>query len=201
MWVEAELRHARLARLLADEVPQTCTVTLLACHAVPPAMSKVDWVRAACEELIPAAADEALVDAVDAYVEDIAFDLDDLTLVAQAARDAGLPLRVHADQLAPSGAAEAAVRLGARSAGHLNNVSGGGGGGRGGRRNRRRSCPRRPRSCPPPPPRRSESWSRPERRSPSPPTSTRGPRPCSRCLRRSRSAAPSMDCPLWRRSR
>jgi len=124
--VEAELRHARLARLLADEVPQTCTVTLLACHAVPPAMSKVDWVRAACEELIPAAADEALVDAVDAYVEDIAFDLDDLTLVAQAARDAGLPLRVHADQLAPSGAAEAAVRLGARSADHLNNVSGGG---------------------------------------------------------------------------
>ena len=33
--VEAELRQARLARALADSAPQTCSVTLLACHAVP----------------------------------------------------------------------------------------------------------------------------------------------------------------------
>ena len=33
--VEAELRQARLARRLAQEAPQTCSVTLLACHAVP----------------------------------------------------------------------------------------------------------------------------------------------------------------------
>ncbi len=120
--VEAELRQARLARALSDLAPQTCTVTLLACHAVPSGMSRDDWVQAACEELIPAAAAEGLADAVDIYVEDIAFDLDDLARVAAAAAAAGLPLRCHADQLGSSAAAEAAVALGARSADHLNHT-------------------------------------------------------------------------------
>jgi imidazolonepropionase len=121
--VEAELRQARLARRLAEEAPQTCTVTLLACHAVPHGMERSAWVRAACEELVPAAAAEGLADAVDVYVEDIAFSLEDLRAVAEAAAAAGLPLRCHADQLGPSAAAEAAVALGARSADHLNHVS------------------------------------------------------------------------------
>jgi imidazolonepropionase len=120
--VEAELRQARLARALAAMAPQTCTVTLLGCHAVPAGMTRADWVRAVCEELIPAAAAEGLADAVDIYVEDIAFDLDDLARIAGAAGEAGLPLRCHADQLGASGAAEAAVALGARSADHLNHA-------------------------------------------------------------------------------
>ena len=121
--VEAELRQARLARRLSEEAPQTCSVTLLACHAVPEGMERADWVRVVCDELIPAAARERLVDAVDVYVEDIAFSVDDLAEVARCASDVGLPLRCHADQLGPSGAAEAAVALAARSADHLNHVS------------------------------------------------------------------------------
>jgi imidazolonepropionase len=121
--VEAELRQARLARRLSEEAPQTCSVTLLACHAVPEGMGRADWVRIVCDELIPAAAREHLVDAVDVYVEDIAFSIGDLAEVARCASDVGLPLRCHADQLGPSGAAEAAVALAARSADHLNHVS------------------------------------------------------------------------------
>jgi imidazolonepropionase len=121
--VEGELRQARLARLLGQEVPQPTTVTLLACHAVPEGMDRADWVMTACTELIPAAAAEALADAVDVYVEDMAFTLDDLRAVAKAAAAVGLPVRCHADQLGPSGAAEEAVKLEARSADHLNNVS------------------------------------------------------------------------------
>ncbi len=121
--VEQELRAARLARRLADEAVQTCTVTLLAAHAVPAGMAREDWVRAACTELIPEVAGGGLADAVDVYVEDIAFSLDDLEVIAAAASDAGLALRVHADQLGDSGAAAAAARLGARSADHLNHCS------------------------------------------------------------------------------
>jgi imidazolonepropionase len=120
--VDAELRQARLARRLGELAPQTCTVTLLACHAVPEDMDRPRWVRLACEELIPAASAEGLADAVDIYVEDIAFDLADLEAVATAARLAGLPLRVHADQLGPSGAARRAAQLGARTADHLNHA-------------------------------------------------------------------------------
>ena len=121
--VEEELRAARLARRLGREATQTVRVTLLACHAVPAGMTRADWVRTACNELIPEAAKLGLADQVDVYVEDIAFTVDDLAAVAEAATRWGLPLRVHADQLGPSGAAEAAVGLGARSADHLNNCS------------------------------------------------------------------------------
>lgn len=121
--VEAELRQARLARRLAELAPQTCSVTLLACHAVPFGMTRAEWVRAVCEELIPSAVRQDLVDAVDVYVEDIAFTPDDLRDVAQCASHVGLPLRCHADQLGASGAAEAAVALDAMSADHLNHVS------------------------------------------------------------------------------
>jgi imidazolonepropionase len=97
-------------------------VTLLACHAVPEGRTREEWVDQVCADLIPAASSEGLVDAVDVYVEDIAFTVQDLARVADAARRYGLPLRVHADQLGPSGAAEAAVAERARSADHLNHV-------------------------------------------------------------------------------
>ncbi len=121
--VEAELRQARLARQLGASIPHTTTVTLLACHAVPRGTSRERWVDEACGELIPAAAEEGLVDAVDVYVEDIAFMVDDFRRVATVATDHGLAIRCHADQLGPSGAAEAAVDAGARNADHLNHVS------------------------------------------------------------------------------
>jgi imidazolonepropionase len=120
--VEGELRQARLARALAEEAPQTIVVTLLAAHAVPEGHTRREWVDLACRELIPRAAAEGLVDAVDIYVEDIAFTVEDLHEVAAAAAQAGLPLRCHAEQLGATGAAAAAAGLGARSADHLNHL-------------------------------------------------------------------------------
>ena len=120
--VEAELRQARLARTLADRVPQTCTVTLLACHAIPAGVDRSEWLRLACEELIPAAAGEGLADAVDIYVEDIAFSVADLRALSGAASGAGLPIRCHVEQLSNLGGARAAADLGAISVDHLNHL-------------------------------------------------------------------------------
>ena len=124
--LEAELRQARLARRLAEAAPQTARVTLLAGHAVPEGMTAEAWLRVACDELIPAAAKEGLCDAVDIYVEDIAFTTEDLERVAAAAARHELSLRCHAEQLAWTGSAEMAAALGARSADHLNHLSPGG---------------------------------------------------------------------------
>jgi imidazolonepropionase len=121
--VDAELRQARLARRLAEEIAQTATVTLLACHAVPPGRDRDDWVGEVCRELIPAVAREGLAGAVDVYVEDIAFTVEDLRRVAEAAHHHGLAVRCHADQLSPSGAAEAGAMVGARAVDHLNHIS------------------------------------------------------------------------------
>jgi len=120
--VEGELRQARLARRLADAIPQTTTVTLLACHAVPEGWDREAWVDVVCRELIPTASAEGLADAVDVYVEDIAFTVADFERVASAAQEQELAVRCHADQLEPSGAAEAAAAAGARNADHLNHT-------------------------------------------------------------------------------
>src|SRR5437879_6180446 len=99
--LEAELRQARLARRLAEAIPQTATLTLLACHAIPEGRSHRQWVDEVCQELIPAAAAEGLADALDIYLEDIAFTIEDLERVAGVAREHGLSVRCHADQLGP----------------------------------------------------------------------------------------------------
>jgi imidazolonepropionase len=120
--VEGELRQARLARRLAEGIPQTCTVTLLACHAVPEGWDREAWVDVVCADLVPRVAAEGLANAVDVYVEDIAFTVADFERVARAAGEHGLTIRCHADQLGPSGAAEAAAAVGARNADHLNHT-------------------------------------------------------------------------------
>jgi imidazolonepropionase len=121
--VDGELRQARLARRLAGEAKQTVTVTLLACHAIPESRPRQDWVDDVCHKLIPRAVGEGLVDAVDVYVEDIAFTGEDLERVAAVAREHGLEVRSHAEQLGSSGAAEIAAGLAVRSADHLNHIS------------------------------------------------------------------------------
>lgn len=121
--VDGEMRQARLARRLADQTPQTVVITLLACHAIPEDRTRQAWVDEVCRQLIPSAAAEGLVDAVDVYVEDIAFTGEDLARVHAVAREHGLSVRTHADQLGSSGAAEVAASLSVRSADHLNHAS------------------------------------------------------------------------------
>jgi imidazolonepropionase len=121
--VEAELRQLRLARRLADSVPQTVVTTCLAAHAIPHGKSAGEWVGEAAEQLLPAAADEGLASACDLYVESIAFALEHAARLSSAADDLGLRMRVHADQLEDGQAGAFAARWGFRSADHLNHTS------------------------------------------------------------------------------
>ena len=66
---------------------------------------------------------EELVDAVDAYCESIAFDADQVERLFLRARDLGLRVKLHADQLSDGGGAELAAHLGALSADHLEYTS------------------------------------------------------------------------------
>jgi imidazolonepropionase len=117
---EGELRELRLARRLQGEAPQRSTVTFLPCHAVPRGWTRDAWIAQVVDRLLPTAIARG-IDAVDVYVEDIAFDTDDLRAVAAASGE--VPLRVHADQLGDTGATAAAVGLRARSVDHLNHCS------------------------------------------------------------------------------
>lgn len=121
--VEAELRQLRLARALAERVPQEVVTTCLAAHAVPEGMSEGEWAGVAANELLPAAAGGGLCSGVDVYVETIAFQLEHAERLATTAEELGLAMRIHADQLSDGQAASFAARGNFRSADHLNHTS------------------------------------------------------------------------------
>lgn len=121
--VDAELRQLRLARSLAEAVPQRVVTTCLAAHAVPRGKSQGEWVGEAAQDLLPQAAREDVASACDIYVETIAFALEHAARLADAAGNLGLTMRVHADQLADNQTASFATRWGFRSADHLNHTS------------------------------------------------------------------------------
>ncbi|MEO1557208.1 MAG: amidohydrolase family protein, partial [Pseudomonadota bacterium] len=66
-----------------------------------------------------AAHDKGLVDAVDGFCEGIAFDADQIARVFDVARDLGVPVKLHAEQLSHMGGAQLAARCGALSADHV----------------------------------------------------------------------------------
>jgi imidazolonepropionase len=66
---------------------------------------------------------EGLADAVDGFCETIAFSADQIARVFAAARGAGLPVKLHADQLSDCGGAALAAQFGALSADHLEYAS------------------------------------------------------------------------------
>jgi imidazolonepropionase len=118
--VAEELRHLRIIRRVAERLPIRVVTTLLGAHAVPPeATSAEAYVRLVADEMIPAAAAEGLADFVDVFADAGFFDLAAVERIADATARAGLGLRLHAEQLARTGAAELGARLGAASVDHL----------------------------------------------------------------------------------
>jgi imidazolonepropionase len=73
--------------------------------------------------MLSAIAHDGLADAVDAFCERIAFTPEQTARVFSAAKAAGLPVKLHADQLSDSGGAELAAEHGALSADHLEHAS------------------------------------------------------------------------------
>lgn len=119
-----ESKMLRAARRLGELRPVTVKTSFLGAHALPPEFQgrQGDYVDAV-EAMIPKVAAEGLADAVDAFGERIAFTPDEVARVFTAASAAGLPVKLHADQLSDQGGAGLAARFGALSADHLEYAS------------------------------------------------------------------------------
>ena len=115
-----ERRQLAAARRLGSQRPVCVTTTFLGAHALPPeAKDKSAYIDLVCREMLPAIAAEGLADAVDAFCEGIAFSPEETGRVFETARELGLPVKLHADQLSNLGGAALAASFGALSADHL----------------------------------------------------------------------------------
>ncbi|MEN5142726.1 imidazolonepropionase [Pseudomonas juntendi] len=116
-----ERKMLRVARRLADELPLAVRATCLAAHALPPeyAGRADDYIAHICDEMLPALAAEGLVDAVDAFCEHLAFSPAQVERLFVKARELGLPVKLHAEQLSSLHGSSLAARYQALSADHL----------------------------------------------------------------------------------
>jgi imidazolonepropionase len=116
-----ERKSLTVARRLAKQRHVAIRVTFLGAHALPPEFSddRDLYVAYVADTMIPKLAGEGLIDAVDGFCERIAFTSDEIARVFAAARRAGLPVKLHADQLSNSGGAALAAKFSALSADHL----------------------------------------------------------------------------------
>jgi imidazolonepropionase len=123
--VEDELKILRVIRSLRHDTPLELVPTLLAAHALPAdyAKRRGAYVQQILRRLIPETAKQKLAVFVDCYCDRGAFTVDECRRILAVAARYGLIPRLHAEQIARTGGAQMAVRLGAASVDHLDHVN------------------------------------------------------------------------------
>lgn len=122
---QTEFKILRVAKQLEEILPITVKRTFLGAHALPAEYRDKpdDYIDLICNEMIPVVAAEKLADAVDVFCENIAFNLAQTERVFKAAKEYGLAIKCHAEQLSDSGSAALAAKYHALSVDHLEYVS------------------------------------------------------------------------------
>ena len=122
--LESEARCLQVARRLGAHHAVTVRNTYLGAHAVPPEFEgrAQDYVDAVCAWM-PALHARGLVDAVDAFCDNIGFTPAQTRQVFEAARRLGLAVKLHAEQLSDQGGTQLACEFGALSCDHLEHLS------------------------------------------------------------------------------
>ncbi len=126
--LEDEIKSLRVIARLNQVLPLRIIPTFLGAHEIPlehrsSAESRKSYVDLLIHEMIPFVAANRLATFADVFCETGVYTVDESRAVLTAAREHGLLLKLHADELTSSGGAELAASIGATSADHLAAVS------------------------------------------------------------------------------
>lgn len=118
---ESELKILRVVAHLSREHPIELSPTFMGAHEVP-----IEWrdrrrsyIEQVRQDMLPAVANAGLAEWCDVFCETGVFTPEESRAILIDARRLGLKLRIHADQLGPSGGSRVAAELKVRSADHL----------------------------------------------------------------------------------
>jgi imidazolonepropionase len=126
--VASELKILRLHKELADEQPLDIVSTFLGAHVVPAeyrgsSAGVNSYIALLTEKLIPEVAQQKLAEFCDVFCDRGAFTREQAKQILEVAKQHGLAPRLHAEQLTRTGATQLAVKLGATSSDHLEQVN------------------------------------------------------------------------------
>ena len=117
--VEDELKILRVMRQLREEMRLEIVPTFLGAHAVPRELSPDEYLEIVIDQMLPRVSAEKLAEFCDVFCERGYFDIDRSRKILSAAKNLGLSLRGHVDQLTNSGGAKLMGEIGATTADHL----------------------------------------------------------------------------------
>jgi imidazolonepropionase len=119
--LEDELKILRVIQRVGKETPLETVPTFFGAHAVPAEFreDRAGYISLIIEEMLPRIAREKLAEYCDIFCERDYFDVEDARRILTAAKQHGLKLRMHVDQLTNGGGAKLAAELGATTADHL----------------------------------------------------------------------------------
>ncbi|MFZ5515967.1 MAG: imidazolonepropionase [Candidatus Zhuqueibacterota bacterium] len=123
--LDDEIKSLQVIRELNRLHPLELVPTFLGAHEIPDEYrdKRQEYIDLIIHEMIPRVAEEGLAEFCDIFCEDHVFNRHETEKILTAASDAGLKLKIHADQLGSSGGSEIAARLRAVSADHLDYIS------------------------------------------------------------------------------
>jgi len=126
--LDDELKTLHVIAKVASIVHLRLVPTFLGAHEIPlearaTADGRSNYIDLLVHEMIPRVAQQDLARFADVFCEPGAYTVDESRRILGAARDAGLGLKLHADELRSSGGAELAADLGATSADHLGAIT------------------------------------------------------------------------------
>ncbi|HET6806777.1 MAG TPA: imidazolonepropionase [Frateuria sp.] len=122
--LDTERRMLRVARRIGETLGVGVRTSFLGLHALPPEYRerRADYVAQVSEVMLPALVDEGLVDAVDAFCEGIGFTRAETARVFERARERGVPVKLHAEQLSDLDGAALVASYRGLSADHLEHL-------------------------------------------------------------------------------
>ncbi len=118
---EAEIKMLETVRELAERQPVDLLATFLGAHEFPPEYreDRETYIDLLINEMIPEVAVRKLATACDIFCETGVYSVEEARRILTAAKEHGLAIKVHADQLTPLGGTKLAAELGALSADHI----------------------------------------------------------------------------------
>jgi imidazolonepropionase len=118
---DEELRLLDVIEALAQQSPLRLESTYLGAHVVPEGRDRAGYVDEVVATLPLAASRGARW--CDVFCDEGVFTVAEARRILTAAREHGMGLRIHAEEIAPTGAAALAAELGCASADHLEHVT------------------------------------------------------------------------------